>query len=68
MDGVWSGEGAGDAPAAIGTARSAESEIANGRGQEAVDREALDRQLKILSRVAAVLRHMRGKRDEPCAA
>jgi hypothetical protein len=68
MDGMWGGDGAGDAPAATGRGRSAEGEVADDLGQEAVDREALDRQLKILSRVAAVLRHMRGKRDQQCAA
>ncbi len=63
MDGLWGGDGAGEAPAAKATAPPEDGEIANARGQEAVDREALDRQLTILSRVVAVLRHLRTKRD-----
>ncbi len=67
MDRMWDGEAAGDAAGAAGLTPP-DGGIADASGHQPEDREALDRQLTILSRVAAVLRHLRRKRDEQCAA
>ncbi len=68
MDRMWGGEAAGDAAGAAGLTPLGDGGIADASGHQPVDREVLDRQLTILSRVAAVLRHMRAKREQPCAA